>query len=228
VKEEMMSSSLDPKAKWDPPLLGDPQEKTGEWLPTLAEGTTSKEGWDLPELMESDDPMEDERSQMEESLARAYERGKAEGFQEGSSQAEEKLNSAILALRNVADSISASRRQHLQELDANLCALALAVAKKIVLRDISTEPSVVGEWVRRAIELVGPDAPIDVRLNPKDLELLENQLAREPGEESIPDIRWVADQDLERGSFFVEGVHRIVDGRLDEALANLYGRIAHE
>jgi flagellar assembly protein FliH len=214
-------------AQWDPPLLGDPQPKNGEWLPALAEGTASKEGW-LPELTESDDPLENERSQIEEGLARAYEQGRADGFRDGNSQAEEKLNSAILALRNVADSISASRRQHLQELDANLCALALAVAKKIVLRDISTDSSMVGEWVRRAIELVGPDAPIDVRLNPKDLELLEHQLTQEPGDKPIPDIRWVPDSDLERGSFFVEGVHRIVDGRVDEALANLYGRIAHE
>lgn len=221
-----MSSSRDPVA-WKPPLLEERDPGREEWLSPLV-GERGGAARVLPDLMGSRESAEERTSEMEMRLAAAREQGRTEGLREGAARAEEKLTSAVLALQSVAESISASRRQHLQELDANLCALALAVAKRIVLREITTDPSIVRDWVRRALELVGPDAPIDVRLNPIDLELLEGELSQRSDGEEIPDIRWGADPELERGSFFVEGVHRIVDGRMDEALANLYVRIAHE
>ena len=68
-----------------------------------------------------------------------------------------------------------------------------------------------------------------MRLNPDDLAALgaghRAARAERPGARRS---QWVADPTLERGSFLVESPTRIVDGRIDAALRQLYERLDHD
>ena len=217
-----MSSSVDGIDSWNPPNLGIPG------APTQPAGTEEGE-WILPDfsglhgvgVTEFVNP-----SPHNQELRKAFERGLDEGRREGAAQAEEKLRSAVQALRQITESLAASRNQRLRDLEANICALAVAVARKIVLRELA-EPDAVGSLVQQALEQVDLDDSIEVRLHPGDLNLIRADLKREIAE-AAHEIRWTADPSLERGSFLLEGSRRIVDGRVDEALRVLYERLAHE
>jgi flagellar biosynthesis/type III secretory pathway protein FliH len=175
---------------------------------------------DLPDLEET----ERKKGHSAEELEEAYERGCAEGAALG----RERVRETVAALRQVTDNLSASKARILQNLEENVFALTLAVAKKILLRELAADPSVVKELIAGALKLVGPESPVEVRLHPEDLEVLREELEQTASAESLEEIRWVGDESLERGSFLAEGPHRIVDGRVDEALRSLYERLTYE
>jgi flagellar assembly protein FliH len=163
----------------------------------------------------------------DEQVQEAFQRGHAAGFEEGTAQAQERLQAALEALRRAAEALTASREQRLRDLDANLYAIALTAARKVVLREIAADPSIVRDLLRRALGMMGTEGPIEIRLHPEDLKTIREEGAIGP-EDVDSEIRWTAEPALERGDFFLEGPHRIVDGRADEALRRLYEKLCNE
>jgi flagellar biosynthesis/type III secretory pathway protein FliH len=162
-----------------------------------------------------------------EELEEAYRRGRETGLEEGAARTEVKVRGALEALFHLTQSLSASREQRLRDLEANIYAIALAAARKIVLREVTDDPTLVGNLVRRALGQMGSDNPIEVRAHPEDLRIIQEHLESNPAGPT-QEIRWTADPSLQRGSFFLEGPHRIIDGRADEALRMLYERLDSE
>lgn len=167
-----------------------------------------------------------------EALAEADRRRRLEeacrlARQEGRIEADEALVPPLAALRETLRDLTAARDQILQDVEANLTVLALAVAKKIIAREAEADHGIVRRMVSRGLELVRPDEPVTVRLNPKDLERLQDRLESLAAEEAA-EVRWRGDPDIERGGVVVEGPRRIVDGRLDETLRLIYERLAYE
>jgi flagellar biosynthesis/type III secretory pathway protein FliH len=215
-------SSSDPARTWDPPALASAgsRKAAGPARP----GTAGPAGWDLPELRATAQAL----APGSEAAAEAYERGFADGTRAGVARGEERLQAAVRTLQEGAAALAAARTPYVQDLERNLQALALAVARKLVLREIEADPAILTDLIRRALALVEPEAPLTVRLHPEDLELLREPVAALVSGEGIVDLRWVADRDLERGSFLLEGPQRVVDGRIDEALRSFYERLGHD
>jgi flagellar assembly protein FliH len=192
-----------------PPALGDPAHETAAF-----DGT-----WMLPEL-DSSSPSTDVRDPL-------YESGYADGLRDGVGQAREDLRPALAALAGVAESLNSRRDEMLRDQARNLHGLALAVARKIVQREIATDAGVIEDLVRRALELLPHDLQVDVRLHPEDLQALGDRVDR-PTDMSAVTLRWLPDPTMERGGFVVQSPHRLVDGRLDMALRDLYERLESE
>ena len=129
------------------------------------------------------------------------------------------------ALTQVAEAFEASRAGFERDRERDLTGLALAVARRIVLREVTADPAIVRSLVTRALELLPLDRSFEVRLNPEDLGVLGTDLegAVPPG--IAPMIQWAGDPALERGSFVIESPLRVVDGRSDVALRALYDRL---
>jgi flagellar assembly protein FliH len=163
----------------------------------------------------------------DEQVQEAYQRGHAAGLEEGTAQAQERVRSALEALRRAAEALSASREQRLRDLEANVYAIALTAARKIVMREITADPSIVADLVRRAREMMGSEGPIEIRLHPEDLNRVREEEPA-PAGDAETEIRLTADATLERGAFVLNGPHRIVEGRADEALRRLYEKLCNE
>ena len=65
-------------------------------------------------------------------------------------------------------------------------------------------------------------------MHPADLEALVPAIEQLALEGRVPAVQWVGDPALSRGSFMVDSPTRVVDGRLDTALRQLYERIDHD
>jgi flagellar assembly protein FliH/type III secretion protein L len=149
-----------------------------------------------------------------------------DGRRAGRAEAVATLEPAARALHEASLALGSAREEILHDLRCNVTALALAIAKRVVGREVAADSTIVGDLVARGLELVKPDSPVEIRLNPSDLDAVKAGLELRPGDETY--IHWSADPELERGGFFIEGPRRIVDGRLDEAMRVLYERLAYE
>jgi flagellar biosynthesis/type III secretory pathway protein FliH len=111
----------------------------------------------------------------------------------------------------------------------NISALALAVARHIIGREVRAEPAVVAELVKRALAEFPIDQPLRVRVNPHDLSLLSRPAPDATAPVAIApnrDVRWMADSRIQPGGCVVEGRERIIDGRVDTALERLYRQLS--
>ncbi len=155
----------------------------------------------------------------------AYARGMEEGWRQATEDADRLTRSARRTLAAAAESLQAARTAFASEAEASVYALAVAVAQQIVQRELTTDPAIVRDFIRRALELVPLDGAIEIRLNPADLAALGSDLAfYAPGGRTL-DVRWVAEPSLAQGDYVIESAQRVVDGRIDPVLRATYGKL---
>lgn len=157
-----------------------------------------------------------------------YRRGAEEALRKERVLDEERCRSALLAVKKVADHLEMIAAEFARDRERDLHGLAVAIARQVVQHELMMDPLRVGELVRRALELLPGDTTIEVRLNPEDLAMLgESVSSLLPAGRQVR-MAWRPDPGLERGNFTAESPQRIVDGRTDVALKDLYERLEHD
>lgn len=156
------------------------------------------------------------------AVEEAYARGLEEGRLTAGADAERRIVGACQALAGAAESLQAVRAALAVEAEESLYALATALAHQIVQRELTTDPTIVRDLVRKSVEVLPLDGELEIRLNPADLAALgaETDLYA-PGGRKL-DLRWIPDPTIERGGYVIETSQRVVDGRIDPVLRAMY------
>lgn len=155
----------------------------------------------------------------------AHARGIEEGRGTAAAEADRRILGACQALAGAAESLQAVRAAFASEAEESLYALATALAHQIVQRELATDPTIVRDLVRRAIDVLPLEGPLEIRLNPADLTALGPELdLYAPGGRKL-DLRWVAEASIERGGYLIETSQRVVDGRIDPVLRAMYEKL---
>lgn len=152
--------------------------------------------------------------------AEAYARGRDDAERAIRAECEAAVADALGTLATALESVRVHEARWLANVEENLAALAVIVARHIVLREVEADPQVVREVVRRALAQLPIDQPVTVRINPDDLAACAPMLS--DGTARLPDVRWLADAAITRGGCLVEGRERVIDGRVDMALERAY------
>jgi len=164
-----------------------------------------------------------------EELEHAFRRGRLEGEERGRAKARQELQSVLSALRELLVEARGSREAWMSQLEENLVALATAMARQLLQRELQADPQAMQDLVRAAAALFPPDQSIKVRMHPDDLARLGDG-GEEPANRGAVegrDTRWIPDETVVRGGYLLEGPARIVDGRVDEALERLFRELTH-
>lgn len=161
------------------------------------------------------------------ALAERDRRAFEDGYRAGREAASGDLHEATGALSRLVAELAASRAALLKDVESNLTAVALAAARHLIGREVVADPSLVAGLVARGIDLVKPESPLTVRMNPEDLDRVREQLTPALEHESMA-VRWLADETIARGGYRLESPGRLIDGRLEEALRALYERLVYE
>ena len=191
--------------------------------------------WTLDELGAAGDPhargrglpsqvTAEERARL---IDEGYARGLADGEAKARAAAHATVNEAVASLRMLAAELGEAGSLAPSILEENVAALAVAVARQIIAKEVTIEKDLVANLVRRALTEFPIDQGVRIRVNPLDLSLLTGNAPNEQG--SITgnrDTTWVADPRVSRGGCLIEGRDRIVDGRVDAALERAYRRMA--
>ena len=199
-----------------------PEEAPGAEAPAVL---ARFELWPLPELAESRRAagIEGEAARGEEDSA--YARGYDDGRREAMDEAERTLKRAAGLLVSAAEALEACRAAIVRELEDSVYLLALAVARQLVDREVAADPGIVRDLLQKGFETLPIGSRVEVHLHPEDLEALRTQFGLPAGEGRASEIQWVADLGVERGGCTLETPHRVIDGRIDEMMKELYQRM---
>ncbi|MFW5867491.1 MAG: FliH/SctL family protein [Armatimonadota bacterium] len=118
------------------------------------------------------------------------------------------------------------RRELLTELQPYVVRIAVEVARRIVQRELRTDPGLVNRTVRSALEQVAMASETRVRVHPLDAQVLQStirEIVQAPDEAASLQI--VPDGSIERGGCVVESDQGIVDARLQTQFEEVQARL---
>jgi flagellar assembly protein FliH len=147
----------------------------------------------------------------------AYERGLRDGEAAGARKSLEQLQAAIHGFARSAAELAGYKSRLRQEVQSQLVALSMAVARKILKRELSVDPAVVTAVVRGCLEELEQVEIYRVRASPEDVPVLAAffQQQRWPNIEIVPDGR------IGRGGALLETAQGQIDARLESQLEEI-------
>lgn len=163
----------------------------------------------------------------EEAYAEGFAQGHAQATLEGQRQIKDQIdNQGAEAAKRFAEMFESAKTQ-LEELEQVMARgvldLACELARQVLRHELTVNPHALQPVVREALGLLTTDGRgAAVRLNPLDLEVLEDPLHEEFAGLALT---FVADAAVPRGGCLVESAGAVVDGGLEKrwmrAIANL-------
>jgi flagellar assembly protein FliH len=99
--------------------------------------------------------------------------------------------------------------------------LAFQIAKRILESEVRTNPEPLFKLIRSAIRRISEARTINIRLSPEDASAFELENGAQKVGARLAQINVVADPSLERGDCVLDSDLGMVDGRLQNRLAEL-------
>jgi flagellar biosynthesis/type III secretory pathway protein FliH len=211
------------------PAPGD--ASTDAWMPESLPMTMARDGARVAAPAAELERRSDVRriaEQRQAELEEAYQRGLEDGAAEVMHRDATLVRSALDAVEASAAQLVAAEHGWVQTAHENLCALAVAIARHVIGRELTGDPHAVADLARKALAFFPAEEAVRVRINPADLSMLTLATAEDGGQIPVApgrDVTWVADADMHSGGCVVEGRHRVVDGRADHALERIYQKL---
>ncbi len=153
----------------------------------------------------------------------AFARGHAAGVADAQEGAQAQVSRVLSALLDATSSVALHEQRWLANVEENLAAMAVTVARHLMHRELSSDPTVVTELIARALQAFPNERKITVRLHPDDLLIVQDVLSSGAVDGTGDrEVRWHADPHIVRGGCLVDGRERVLDGRIDTALERAY------
>ena len=148
-----------------------------------------------------------------EAFAKGYEQGERAGLQAGSARAEAMLQ----RLAQTLEELAGLRREMIRQTERQMVQLALAVAKRIVRREVALDGNLTLSMARLALDRLGDSTAVTVRLHPEDLAAIADGGDRW----DRPHLTVVADRDIGRGGCVVESDFGSIDASVEAQFQEL-------
>jgi flagellar assembly protein FliH len=152
-----------------------------------------------------------------------------EGFAAGVAQAQSQLDGPASALAAAADQLQALRTDAAASVEADAVDLALRIAEQAVGAAIAVDAELVVEAVRGALRRLVERDRVLILVNPDDLELVRDHVARLVGElGGIEHCEVQAERRVRPGGAIVRTSEGEVDATLETKLARAREVLEHE
>lgn len=210
------------------------------------EQLTAYERWELPNVSRGDpggDPAPDPddageviddpeqiaelitAEKLEEIQRQAYEEGFELGRKEGYQHGQKEVVAEAQRLRQVVGSLAEPLEDVDEEVERELVALALEVARQLIRRELRTDPGQVVAVVREALSALPADSlKVQVFLHPDDAALVRNSLSLGEEEDQQP-WRILEDPVLTRGGARVVTENSRIDATVEKRLAAVIAQL---
>jgi flagellar assembly protein FliH len=167
---------------------------------------------------ESEAELRDRTATIErEAFAQGYAAGERSGAEAGAQRAD----ALIRRLSATLDDLANLRRTIASQAEHDLVRLALAVARRVVHREIQLDPQLVAALAHVALDrLDAGRGPALLKMHPEDIERLKTSTTTEWAQSAI---RLMPDSSVARGGCVVETSH----GRVDATVDRQFAEIAH-
>lgn len=193
-------------------------EEAGETITSLAEARQilAEHQADAAAIVADAEAQRD--THFAEARAQGHAEGTAAGYAEGAQAAREELTAELEMAHGVAAQARVDRETLIAAAEPEIVRLAMEVTRKLIAREVETDPNIIKGLVTRAMLKAAGDGAIRLRLNPETITLLGDYLADvsarfvSRGVEVVPDIT------VEPGGAIVDTRSGSVDARLSTQL----------
>ncbi len=189
----------------------------------MSEARATVVPWVAPEITPAEAGGADPAADLDRIQREAWESAFARGLEAGRAAALSEQRPHLLALEagverfaSILDLLSAPLAALDSVVEDELAALACAIARQVVRRELQSDPGQIIAAVRQAVSLLPSSArEVRVHLHPDDAALLRERLAEPHAERA-----WILVEDpvLERGGCRVSAEHSQVDARVEARL----------
>jgi flagellar assembly protein FliH len=166
-------------------------------------------------------PLQARIAQLEEELKQgpaAYEAGLRDGEQKANSQAEITIRELSEGFANSVAEMGKLRQRLLNESEAEIVKLSLEIAKRIMHRELSVDPSALNGLVKAALEKLRSQDIYKIRVHPSQEKLVKSSLdTAAPGRH----IDLAVDSSLERGGIVFDIACGTLDASIDTQLREI-------
>ncbi len=146
-----------------------------------------------------------------DAFAKGYAAGERAGAEAGAKRAEAMLR----RLAQTIEELGALRTQMVHQTERQMVQLAIAVARRVVGREIALDGDLIVAMARVALDRLGERTPATIRLHPEDLAAIGQ------AEWAGPHVRVVGDPTLSRGGCLVESEFGLIDASVDAQFEQL-------
>lgn len=152
----------------------------------------------------------------------AYREGLRRGRQEGYEAIRQQAGELFNRLSDLVTELTSLRQRILREAEIEMVELALAIAHKVIQREIHVDRSCIVDAIQAALQKTEHQERVVIRMNSADLQYLENACVAMPElEKGCGRINLEADDSVAAGGCVLETGCGEIDGRIEQRLQYL-------
>lgn len=200
---------------------------------------TAYQRWELPNVQSAQSAKPDARvedvedaeqlqpltaERLEQLQQDAYREGFEQGHSEGWKAGQADVNDALTRLGQLIDALAEPLNDVDDTVEQELVALAMAIARQIIRREIKSDPGEVVAVVREALTaLPSATRKVQITLNPDDAGLVRDALLAQAGEER----HWHIAEDplITRGGCRINAEHSQIDATVEKRIAAIAAKL---
>lgn len=148
----------------------------------------------------------------------AFSKGFAQGERAGAEAAAKRGEAMLRRLTETLEELTTLREQMIHQTEGQMVQLALAIARRVVHREVSLDQDLLIAMARVALERLGESAQVTVRLNPEDFEATA---AVRSSQWTGTHVTVVADARVGRGGCRVESEFGAIDSGVDAQIQEI-------
>jgi flagellar assembly protein FliH len=148
----------------------------------------------------------------------AYNRGLQEGTASGRQQSAAQMQPVLERLARTIDELAAYKPRLRHDAEEDVIKLALAISRRILYRELATDPEALLGLVRSALDRLDGREVQRVRLHPQDAPAVQQKLQNTGTRRHIEVL---ADASLERGSAVFDTAQGSLDASIDTQLKEI-------
>jgi flagellar assembly protein FliH len=164
---------------------------------------------------ERDPDGQQERDRIEQQ---AYHRGFTEGKAVGREQASAELQSVLDQLGRSLATLSSLRSRIRGEAEGDLLKLAIAIARRVLHRELTLDPESIEGLIRVALDKLQSRELCRVRVHPDQEQAIRKSLERFSNSQKV---ELITDSSLQCGDVFFETAHGNLDASIDSQLGEI-------
>jgi hypothetical protein len=148
----------------------------------------------------------------------AFAKGYAQGERAGDEAAATRGEAMLRRLAQTIDELGALRGELIHKSERQLVQLAIAIATRVIQREITLDSELLVAMARVALDRLGDTSSATIRLHPEDHAAA---LAARGGELSTESVKVVADAMVSRGGCYVESDFGLIDLTIGAQVAEI-------
>jgi len=156
--------------------------------------------------------------QIEARVKAAYQQGHAAGEQTGAQRAAQRMDPAIANFNAMAAELASTRKRFRAEAEEDTVKLAIAIARRVLRRELATDPDAILGLVKAAFQKLNARETHRLRVSPPDAATVQEHRARL---DLPPGLEISADASLAPGAAIFETSRGDLDGSVDTQLSEI-------